>query len=195
MYLFDNKNFDDFSKRKLVFLDVESTGTNSFDNRITEIGALVYENGKLVDTFETLINPKTYIPYFLTQMTGISNEMVKNAPEFGDVSKKLSEVLEDAVFVAHNVAFDYNFIKQSFLRVGVEYSADHFCTVQLSRNLYPQHKRHGLDNIMQRMNIHCDRRHRAFDDAEVIYKFYDKAKQITDEEIFNNVIQKILKKK
>jgi DNA polymerase III subunit epsilon len=179
--------------RKLVFLDIETTGTSTEYDKITEIGALVYEDGTLVKTFSTLVDPGREIPQFITKITGITNSMVTGKPTFEDISDQLLELLDDGVFVAHNVGFDYNFVRSEFHRAGMEYQADHFCTVQLSRNLYPEFTRHNLDELIARMGFTCESRHRAFDDAEVLLKFYEKARNIFPEEMFNKTILKILK--
>ncbi len=181
------------SYRKLVFLDIETTGTSSEYDKITEIGALVYEDGVLIKTFSKLVNPEIEIPAFITKITGITNQMVIGKPIFEDISDELFEFLDGAIFVAHNVVFDYNFIQNAFKKVGMDYSSDHFCTVQLSRHLYPDFPRHSLDEVMYRMGISCNARHRAFDDAEVISKFYEKAQNLFPEEQFQTTIKRILK--
>jgi DNA polymerase-3 subunit epsilon len=182
------------TRRKLVFLDIETTGTSTDYDRITEIGALVYEDGELKRTFSTLVNPGREIPPFITKITGITNDMVIGKPMFEEISEELFELLNEAIFVAHNVGFDYNFVRSEFHRVGMQYEADHFCTVQLSRHLYPEFTRHNLDEVIQRMGFTCQSRHRAFDDAEILYKFYEKAKNIFPDEHFNKTVLKILKK-
>jgi DNA polymerase III subunit epsilon len=180
--------------RKLVFLDIETTGTSTDDDRITEIGALVYENGRLIKTFSELVNPGREIPLFITKITGITNSMVINKRSFEEISDELHALLHDAIFVAHNVGFDYGFIKSEFKRVGIDYSADHFCTVQLSRHLYPEFQRHNLDEVISRMGLTCESRHRAFDDAQVLLKFYEHAHSIFPQEYLSQTIVKILKK-
>jgi DNA polymerase-3 subunit epsilon len=181
------------SYRKLVFLDIETTGTSADSDKITEIGALVYEDGVLVKTFSKLVNPGIEIPAFITKITGITNQMVIGKPAFEEISDELFEFLDGAIFVAHNVGFDYGFIRNEFKRVGMEYSSDHFCTVQLSRHLYPDFPRHSLDEVMYRMGITCNARHRAFDDAEVILKFYEKAQNLFPPEQFESAVKRILK--
>lgn len=180
--------------RKLVFFDIETTGTSTEYDRITEIGALVYEDDNLTSTFSTLLDPGREIPPFITKITGITNNMVIGKPTFEEICEELHSLLEGAIFVAHNVGFDYNFLKSEFKRAGIHYYADHFCTVQLSRHLYPEYTRHNLDEVISRMGFTCGSRHRAFDDAEVLLKFYQKAKNIFPEEQFHGAVKKILKK-
>lgn len=181
------------SHRKLIFLDIETTGTSTVYDKITEIGALVYEDGKLKKTFSTLLNPLREIPPFITRITGITNQMVIGKPTFEDIADELLSLLDDGIFVAHNVGFDYNFVRSEFRRAGIEFSSDHFCTVQLSRSLYPEFTKHNLDEVINRMGFTCESRHRAFDDAEILYKFYEKARGIFPEAEFEQKIRKILK--
>jgi DNA polymerase-3 subunit epsilon len=158
--------------RPLVFLDIETTGGSADRSRITEIGALRVEDGKVTTTYKQLINPEQPIPYFISKLTGITNEMVWDAPTFRDVADDLELFLDGAIFIAHHVVFDYSFIKAEFKRVGYEFNMDRACSVKLSRRLHPEYRRHGLDKIIQRMGLIVEHRHRAFDDAEVIWKFF-----------------------
>ncbi len=157
--------------RPFVFLDIETTGASARFARITEIGALRVENHQVVATYNQLINPEMPIPHFITTMTGISNEMVWDAPTFRGIADDLELFLDGALFVAHNVNFDYSFIKAEYGRFGNTFGMDRMCSVQLSRKLYPEHRSHRLDKVIERMGIEVQNRHRALDDAEVIWKF------------------------
>lgn len=141
-------------------------------SRITEIGALRVENNQVVAKYSQLVNPEQPIPSFITNMTGISNDMVWEAPTFKGIADDLELFLSDAIFVAHNVSFDYGFIKAEFARIGNTFTMDRLCSARLSRKLYPEHRSHKLDKIIERLDIDVTNRHRAFDDAEVIWKFY-----------------------
>lgn len=158
--------------KPLVFLDIETTGMGPAQSRITEIGALRVENNKIVGTYSQLVNPEQPIPSFITRMTGISNDMVWEAPTFKGIADELELFLSDAIFVAHNVNFDYSFIKAEFARIGNGFSMDRLCSARLSRALYPEHRSHRLDKVIERLGITVQNRHRALDDAEVIWKFY-----------------------
>ncbi len=157
---------------KLAFVDIETTGMRSTHDRIIEIGILRVENGELINTFQSLINPQTYIPKEITGITGISEDMLADAPTFRSVKDDILSILDDCTFVAHNVRFDYGFIKSEFIRQNFTYNARHFCTVRLSRFLYPEWPRHNLDALIQHCGIDCTNRHRAFDDAQVLFHFY-----------------------
>lgn len=158
--------------RPLVFLDIETTGLGPDNSRITEIGALRVENGQVVSRFKQLVNPEEPVPYYITRLTGITNEMLWEAPAFRAIADDLELFLDGALFIAHNVNFDYSFIKAEFRRIGYKFNMDRACTAQLSRRLYPEHRRHGLDKIIERMGLEVANRHRALDDAEVLWKFF-----------------------
>lgn len=159
--------------RPLVFIDIETTGGRSDTSRIIDIGAIRVENGRIVKTMNQLLQPGIPIPYFITNLTGISNEMAWSQPSFETIAPELELLLKDALFIAHNVDFDYGFIKKEFKRIGVNFNMDRACTVKLSRLLHPEYCRHGLDRIIERMDLIVENRHRGFDDAEVLWKFFE----------------------
>lgn len=161
--------------RPLVFLDIETTGGSPIDSRITEIGALRVENGQITEHYNQLINPEQPVPWYITKLTGIRDEMLWDQPAFVGIADDLERLLRDAIFVAHNVSFDYGFIKESFRRAGTTFNMDRFCTVRLSRQLYPAQARHNLDSVIAAHGIAVENRHRALDDATVLYEFYKKA--------------------
>lgn len=154
-----------------VLLDLETTGATPVTDRITEIGLIRYENGVEVKRWQTLVNPEMHISPFINAITGISNAMVKDAPLFRDVANELLSHLHGAVLCAHNVRFDYGFLKNEFKRLGMTLRQNVLCTVKLSRRLYPEHKRHGLDAIIARHGIVCAARHRAMGDVDVMAEF------------------------
>lgn len=156
----------------LAFVDIETTGIRSSYDRIIEIGILRVEDNKLVQTFHSLINPESYLPKEITMLTGITQQDIENAPTFRSVKDEILAILANCTFVAHNVRFDYAFLKNELLRENTTYSAKHFCTVRLSRILFPHWQRHNLDAVMSECNIPCANRHRAYDDAKVLYEFY-----------------------
>ena len=162
--------------RPLVFLDIETTGMSpAVGSRITEIGAVRVENGELVATFNELVNPGQHVPSFITKMTGISDEMLWDKPDFRGIADALDLFLDGAIFVAHNVSFDYSFIKAAYLEMSYKFNMDRLCTAKLSRKLYPDQRRHNLDTIIARHGFKVKDRHRALDDAKVLYEFYQKA--------------------
>lgn len=160
----------------ITYLDLETTGATPLRDRITEIALVRVEHGVEVARWQTLVNPQQPISSFIQQLTGIDNNMVADAPTFAEVADKLLSFLEGAVLSAHNVRFDYGFIKAEFKRLGMTLRQPVLCTVKLSRLLYPQHKSHGLDAIMQRHGITTAARHRAMGDVEVVLAFLESAK-------------------
>jgi len=151
-----------------VVLDLETTGGSPAQDRVTEIAAVRIENGQEVARWSTLVNPGTPISYFIQNLTGISNEMVREAPAFAEVAQQLLDLLDGAVLVAHNARFDHGFLLSEFARVETPLRVKTLCTVRLSRLLYPQHRSHGLDAIMQRHGLASSARHRAMGDVDVV---------------------------
>jgi DNA polymerase-3 subunit epsilon len=161
--------------RPLVFLDIETTGGSHLNSRVLEIGALRVENGHVVATMNRLIDPQESVPTFITGLTGISNEMIVGAPTFSEVVDELHGLLDGAIFIAHNVAFDYNFIKMEYRNIQRPFNMDRLCTVRLSRSLYPAQRRHNLDTLIAAHGFTVSSRHRALDDAQVLFDFYQKS--------------------
>jgi DNA polymerase III subunit epsilon len=156
----------------LVFVDLETTGGNAAHHRITEIGIVRMASGAVVEEWSSLVNPDCEIPSYIVAFTGISNEMVAEAPRFAALAATVFDKLRGAVFVAHNARFDYSFLCAEFRRVGMHFVATALCTVKLSRRLFPQHARHNLDAVMERHGLKCHARHRALGDALVLRDFW-----------------------
>ncbi|MCX7553397.1 exonuclease domain-containing protein [Marinicella sp. S1101] len=178
---------------RMVLLDCETTGGRSSYHRIIEIGLVVIENGQQVDRWQTFINPERAVPAGITRLTGITSTMVKEAPVFAEVIDKLLEILDDRVLVAHHARFDYGFLKMEFERAGIKFNTKPLCSVKLSRMLYPNYKRHGLDYIIKRFNINITNRHRALDDAIAIQAFFIKTSQIHTVEEIKAACDRLLK--
>lgn len=146
-------------------VDLETTGGRYTRDRITEIAIVLHDGDKVVNTYETLVNPECYIPYGITQLTGITQEMVNDAPRFYEVAREVVEMTEGAVFVAHNVRFDYSFLREEFARLGFTYTRKQLCTVRLSRKAFPGLPSYSLGNITRYLGIPNEARHRAMGDA------------------------------
>jgi DNA polymerase III subunit epsilon len=151
-----------------VLLDLETTGGNPVSSRITEIAAVRFEEGVEVKRWSALVNPECRIPFFIQTLTGISDAMVEDAPRFEQASDELLALLDGAVLVAHNARFDHGFLLHEFARIGVTLNVKTLCSVRLSRKLYPQHKSHSLDAIMQRHGLTTMARHRAMGDVDLV---------------------------
>lgn len=147
-------------------IDIETTGTRPGHDRITEIAVILHDGQNIVERFVTLINPECRISPEITRLTGINNEMVANAPKFYEVAKKIIELTENAVFVAHNVRFDYHFIREAYRELGYFYQRKTLCTVRLSRSCFPGLTSYSLGKLCQALNIRITDRHRAGGDAE-----------------------------
>ncbi len=159
---------------KIAFVDIETTGLRAFYDRIIEIAIHRVENNKISRSFHTLINPQSHLPPEITMITGITAGDLENAPTFRQIKDDVLEIMDGCVFAAHNVRFDYGFIKSEFQRLEYTFKTKHFCTVRLSRALYPQFKHHNLDSLIERFKFECENRHRAFDDARILFSFYEK---------------------
>jgi DNA polymerase-3 subunit epsilon len=157
--------------RTLVFLDLETTGASPSFDRITEIGLVEVDRGDYIGEWSSLVNPGRGIPTAIQQLTGITDDMVRDAPPFAELAELLHRRLEGKVLVAHNARFDHGFLSTEFRRLGMRYQPEILCTVKLSRRLFPQHPRHNLDSVIERHGLACDRRHRALGDAQVLWQF------------------------
>jgi len=160
----------------LVFVDLETTGGNPAHHRITEVGIVRVQNGVLLEEWSSLVNPECSISPYIEAFTGISSEMVADAPLFADIAATVLEKLRGAVFIAHNARFDYSFLRSEFRKVGVDYASEVLCTVKLSRRLFPEHARHNLDAVIERHGLACSARHRALGDAQVLKDLWLKLK-------------------
>lgn len=164
----------------IAFVDLETTGTTSTGDRVTEIGIVRVHDGELIDEWSSLVNPERSIPEDIQALTGISNAMVRGAPTFAQLAREVRERLDGHLFVAHNARFDYGFMKNEFRRQEIAYTADVLCTVRLSRRLYPTAVGHGLDAVIARHGLHeavagdaqsRTGRHSALGDARALWLF------------------------
>jgi DNA polymerase III subunit epsilon len=145
--------------------DIETTGSYAAANGITEISIQVFDGSKIVSTFETLINPLQPIPAYIQSMTGITNEMVADAPAFEQVAETIFEILHDKIFVAHNVNFDYSFLKSHLSANGLDLNTKKLCTVRMSRKIFPDLPSYSLGSLCRSLEIPIYNRHRAGGDA------------------------------
>jgi DNA polymerase-3 subunit epsilon len=161
-----------------AIVDIETTGGQPNANRITEICILIHNGNEVVERFETLINPEIPIPLYLQAFTGITDAMVKDAPLFKDVADKIYKLLKDKIFIAHNVNFDYNFVKHQLEECGINFSAKRLCTVRLARKLIPGKPSYSLGNLCAAMGIHLQNRHRAGGDSEATANLFGRLMQL-----------------
>lgn len=153
-------------------VDIETTGNGYKGQKITEISIFIFDGEKIIDEFTSLVNPEQKIPYFITNLTGITEAMVRTAPKFYEIAKKVAEITKDTVFIAHNVNFDYNIIRDEFKSLGFDFKRKKLCTVRLSRKIIPGLASYSLGNICSAEGIEIAARHRAKGDAEATVELF-----------------------
>ena len=166
-----------------AIIDLETTGGQPAQDRITEVAIFIHDGQNIVDKYHTLINPQRPIPYFISNLTGITDEMVRDAPKFHEVAKDIVKFTEGKIFVAHNVRFDYSFIKKEFADLGYNYQRKTLCTVRLSRSLIPGLPSYSLGKLCKSINIPLEMRHRAIGDAEATAKLFDKLIKLNEKAV------------
>lgn len=152
-------------RRKFAIVDLETTGGIPKRDKITEIAIIVHDGESVIDEFQSLVNPERSIPPEITRITGITNEMVSEAPKFYEIAREVIEKTEECIFVAHNVRFDYSFLIHEFKSLGYTFTRRNLCTVRLSRKAFPGLRSYSLGNLIRHFNIEVQNRHRAYDDA------------------------------
>ncbi len=156
-----------------AIIDIETTGLSPAAERIIEIAIYIHDGEKVINEFSTLINPEKKISANITRITGITNEMVIDAPKFWEIAKDIVILTEGKSFVAHNASFDYNFIRNEFKSLGYDYKRDRLCTVKLSRKILPGYKSYSLGKLCSDLGIKIDGRHRAAGDALATVKLFE----------------------
>ena len=171
-----------------TIIDVETTGVS---NKLTEISIFKYDGTKIVDEFTSLVDPEQLIPDYITILTGIDNGLVSNAPTFSDISNDILAFTENCIFVAHNVNFDYNAIRNEFKAIGIDFNRKKLCTIRLARKLIPGHKSYSLGKLCNTLYINIVDRHRARGDAEATVILFEMLlNQEHAETVFNEFLKK-----
>jgi DNA polymerase III subunit epsilon len=160
-----------------AIVDIETTGGFAANNGITEIAIVLFDGKKEINRFESLVNPRIPVPRYVQSLTGITDEMVAGAPEFSEIADSIYELLKDAVFVAHNVNFDYSFVKEHLMASGFDLNVKKLCTIRLSRKVFPGLPGYSLGNLCRHLNIPVSNRHRAGGDADATVKLFDRILQ------------------
>jgi DNA polymerase-3 subunit epsilon len=148
-----------------AIIDIETTGGHSSYNGITEIAIVLHNGREMEGNYQTLINPQIPIQRYVQSLTGITDAMVANAPTFDKVAPHIYNLLKDRIFIAHNVNFDYAFVKQHLKQAGIEFNQPKLCTIRLSRKIFPGLPKYGLESLCRELNIPNNQRHRAAGDA------------------------------
>ena len=155
-------------------VDIETTGNGIIGNKITEIAIYKHDGENVIDEYHSLVNPECEIPYFITGLTGIDNQMVRNAPTIQEIAAEIHDFTAEQIFVAHSVNFDYNVIKHEFKNLGQSYIRKKLCTVRLSRRLFPGFHSYSLGKLCSSLSIPLYDRHRAKGDAQATVLLFEK---------------------
>lgn len=175
----------------LAIVDLETTGGDPARHRIIEIALIEFDRGAETGRWSSLVNPEQAVAYGVQSLTGISQEMVFAAPRFAKMAQALFQRLAGRLFIAHNVQFDYGFLRSEFARAGFDYSAQTLCTVKLSRRLYRHHRGHSLDALIERHGFACEERHRAMPDAQALVQFLHAIRSEQDSETLAVALQRV----
>ncbi len=176
---------------KFAITDIETTGSYASGNSIIEIGICVVEDDKIIEEFHTLLNPGISLPPFITALTGIQTHMLASAPSFSQVADDIADIFKDAVFVAHNVNFDFSFFKAEFEALGMTFNPPKLCTIKLARKAFPGMRSYGLGNICRDLQIINDAPHRALGDARATTSLFYKCLANVD----FDVVQKLMEER
>jgi DNA polymerase III subunit epsilon len=172
-----------------AIVDIETTGGYAAANGITEIAVVLHNGVEAEGKFHTLINPGVPIPRYITSLTGISNEMVYTAPRFEQVAANIYQLLSNRIFVAHNVNFDYSFLKHHLQAVGYELNTKKLCTVRMSRKLFPGWPSYSLGNVCRQLQITIQNRHRAMGDVLATVEVFKKILQTDSEGLLGKMLK------
>ncbi len=173
-----------------VILDIETTGGKYNEEGITEIAAYKFDGHEIIDQLITLVNPEKEIQPFVIRLTGINNGMLKNAPKFHEIAKRLIELTTDCIIVAHNASFDYRILKTEFRRLGYDFQRETLCTVELTKKLIPDLESYSLGKLCKTLCIPVSNRHRAEGDALATIKLF---KLLIDKDTNKEIIKSNIK--
>ena len=173
-----------------AILDIETTGGQFNEEGITEIAIYKFDGHEIVDQFISLINPEIPIQPFVVKLTGINNEMLRGAPKFFEVAKRIIEMTNDCVLVAHNASFDYRILRTEFRRLGYDFNVKTLCTVELSQRLLPEQPSHSLGKLVRALGIPMADRHRASGDAMATVKLFQ---MLLDKDLEKIIVKELIK--
>lgn len=177
-------------KQEYAIVDIETTGGNATHSRITEIAIIIHNGTKVIERWETLVNPQKDIPAPIFALTGINNEMVRDAPIFDDISEKVLEMLTNRIFVAHNVNFDYSFVHHQLKESGFQWSATKLCTVRAARKIKPGLQSYSLGKLCASLGIKLKNQHRAGGDAAATAILFSKLLQWDTTDVIAKMVKK-----
>ncbi|MES2573585.1 MAG: exonuclease domain-containing protein [Bacteroidota bacterium] len=173
-----------------AILDIETTGGQFNEEGITEIAIYKFDGHEIVDQFISLVNPEIPIQPFVVKLTGINNAMLRSAPKFFEIAKRIIEMTNDCVLVAHNADFDYRILRTEFRRLGYDFNVKTLCTVELSKRLLPEQPSHSLGKLVRALGIPMADRHRASGDAMATVKLF---KMLLDKDLNKEIVKELIK--
>ena len=173
-----------------AILDIETTGGQFNEEGITEIAIYKFDGHEIVDQFISLVNPEIPIQPFVVKLTGINNEMLRSAPKFFEVAKRIIEITTDCIVVAHNASFDYRILRTEFRRLGYTFQSKTICTVELSKKLLPEQPSHSLGKLVRALGIPMSDRHRASGDALATIKLF---KILLEKDLEKSIVKNLIK--
>ncbi|MDD5150771.1 MAG: exonuclease domain-containing protein [Flavobacterium sp.] len=173
-----------------AILDIETTGGQFNEEGITEIAIYKFDGHEIVDQFISLVNPEIPIQPFVVKLTGINNAMLRSAPKFFEIAKRIIEMTNDCVLVAHNADFDYRILRTEFRRLGYDFNVKTLCTVELSKKLLPEQPSHSLGKLVRALGIPMADRHRASGDAMATVKLF---KMLLDKDLNKEIVKELIK--
>lgn len=176
--------------KNYAIVDIETTGTHAVSGAITEIAIVIHNGKEILDQFETLINPHTTLSPYISRLTGITNDMLHDAPSFHEVAGKIWSMTEGNIFTAHSVNFDYSFIREEFKSLGADFKRSKLCTVRLSRKIFPGYTSYSLGSICSALGINIRNRHRAMGDVAATVKLFELCIQNDKEDFLNKSLKK-----
>lgn len=175
---------------EFAIVDIETTGGNARGSRMTEIAILIHDGREVIERWESLINPEKEIPRAIFALTGIDNDMVADAPVFEDIAERVFEMLEGRVFVAHNVNFDYSFVRHQLEEAGYKWNPRKICTVRLSRKIRPGLRSYSLGNLCSSLDIPVNNRHRAGGDADATAILFGRLLEWDEQGVLADMLKK-----
>ncbi len=172
-----------------AIIDTETTGGNPAKDKVMEIAIIIHDGERVVEEFNTLINPKVPIAPFIKKLTGITDSMVKNSPTFEEVSARILEMTQGRIFVAHNVGFDYGVLRNEFRRMGIRFDRKQLCTVKFSRRVLPGCQSYSLGKLCREIGIVLEGRHRAYGDASATAHLFTRLLQEDRDKVLNSMLE------
>ncbi len=190
-YFSQEKHSSIFGRMLFAITDIETTGSNAGGSCITEIGICLHDGERVVGEYHSLVNPGVSVPYFITQLTGINDSMLTDAPSFADIAQDIMQFMGDAVFVAHNVNFDYSFIRAEFKQLDIDWHPQRLCTVRLARKAMPGLRSYSLSNLCSTLMLVNESPHRALGDARATSLLFKECLDLVDIKDVQKLIAKV----